>query len=75
MSIDLREINGVKRFTFITTDLIENKTVEVVGVKDMKESIYHVVFYNKTDKEFVGYLTKSAKEVERSKNVVFRKKK
>ncbi len=73
MKIKLRKVNGTKRFTFTTTQLLKNKTVEVVGVQDRDHGQYHIVFYNKTDKKFYGTLTKPASEIEGSKNVVLQK--
>ena len=73
MKIKLKNVNGVNRFTFITEELLVGKKVEVVGVKSLDKKVYHIVFYNKTDKEFYGYITKSAKEMESGKNVVFQK--
>ena len=62
--------NGVKRFKFVSEELVPGRSIEVVGIKDKDSKNYQVVFYDKTFKRFYGYLTISAKELEGKKNVV-----
>lgn len=71
MKIKIKEINSIRKFNFITKDLVENKEIEVVGIKDKKNRVYNIVFYNKTDNTFYGSISKSESSIENNKNVTF----
>lgn len=72
MKVDIVENNnGIRRFEFTTKDFIKGKEFEIIGIRDKGAPYYNIIFYNKTNKQFYGYIIEDKDNIE--KNMILKK--